>query len=186
MTLAHSTAYAICIVGLLYYPLAITIFFISIAPRIRKSYGKATTLRIWEIYVSIAWQVQTIGFTSLTLTTPPYLDYFKNIPSEITTSIGIFLVVAGIGSKSGAIYMTGYNTYYWYDMVLNTPNAYFVRGGIYKFCGSPTYTLGRFTGFGAAIQFKSVPLFIASILDLFLITIFNYFVEQPSVKKMYG
>ena len=59
-------------------------------------------------------------------------------------------------------------------------------GGIYKFCGSPTYTLGRFTGLGAAINYRSIPLFFASIVDLLLITLFNYCVEQPFVKSMYG
>ena len=59
----------------------------------------------------------------------------------MTTIIGLALVALGIGSKGAAIYMTGYNTYYVYDMVLNTPNAYFVEAGIYKYCGSPTYTL---------------------------------------------
>ena len=152
----------------------------------RIKFGKATTLRFWEIYVSIQWQIQTIGFVSLTLTPIPYQEYFNNIPDEITTFFGSLLVFCGIFSKGCAIYMTGYNTYYWYDMILNTPNAYFVDGGIYRYCGSPTYTLGRFTGFGAAIQLRSVPLFVASFADLILINLFNYFVEQPSVKIMYG
>ena len=30
-----------------------------------------------------------------------------------------------------------------YDMVTDIPNAYFVEVGIYKWHGSPTYTLGR-------------------------------------------
>ena len=104
----------------------------------------------------------------------------------MTTIIGFVLVALGIGSKGAAIYMTGYNTYYWYDMVLNTPNAYFVEAGIYKYCGSPTYTLGRLTGFGAAIKYRSIPLMVASILDLILITLFNSFVEQPFVRTMYS
>ena len=104
----------------------------------------------------------------------------------MTTIIGLALVALGIGSKGAAIYMTGYNTYYWLDMVLNTPNAYFVEAGIYKYCGSPTYTLGRLTGFGAAIKYRSIPLMVASILDLILITLFNSFVEQPFVRTMYS
>ena len=99
--------------------------------------------------------------------------------------VGLVLVIFGLGSKCAAIYGTGYNTYYWYDMVLNVPNAYFIEEGIYKYCGSPTYTLGRFTGFGAAIKFRSIPLFVASIADLILINLFNYIVEQPFVRKMY-
>ena len=42
-----------------------------------------------------------------------------------------------------AIYGTGFNTYYWYDMITDIPNAYFVRVGIYKYVSSPTYTLGK-------------------------------------------
>ena len=186
VTLLPTTAYIVCTFGLLYYIIAITIFFKIIGPWMRKKFGKAVTLRVWEIYISIAWQVQTVGFVSLTLTKTPYQEYFRNIPHEATTLLGSLLVFSGIFSKGCAIFMTGYNTYYWYDMILNTQNAYFVEGGIYKYCGSPTYTLGRFTGFGAAIQYRSVPLFIASVADLILITLFNWFVEQPSVKIMYG
>jgi len=186
ISLSPSTAYAICAAGLIYYPLAITIFFKYIASWLRDTYGKAEALRFWEIYVSIAWQVQTIGFTSLTLTSIPYLYLFEEIPSWTTKFVGSCFVGIGLASKGGAIYMTGFNTYYWYDMALNIPNAYFVADGIYRLCGSPTYTLGRFTGFGAAIQFRSIPLFVASIVDLLLITVFNYFIEQPFVRKMYG
>ena len=186
VVLSPSAAYTICTVCIFYYPIAITIFFKEIAPRIRDKYGKGKTLRIWEVYVSIAWQIQTVGFTCLTMTTTPYLEHFTSIPSEATKYIGLSLVALGIASKGSAIYMTGYNTYYWYDMVLNTPNAYFVVGGIYRFCGSPTYTLGRFTGFGAAIHLRSVPLFVASFVDLVLITLFNCVVEQPFVKIMYS
>ena len=70
-------------------------------------------------------------------------------------------------------------------MILNVPNAYFIEGGIYKYCGSPTYTLGRMTGFGAAIHFRSIPLVVASFSELILITLFNLIVEQPFVRKMY-
>ena len=102
----------------------------------------------------------------------------------------------------GAIYGTGFNTYYWYDMVTNIPNAYFVEIGIYKCVSSPTYTLGkhsyrsilfiieqysgRGTSFGAAFLSRSIPMFGAAFLDLALVNLFNYYVEQPSVRKMYG
>ena len=134
-----------------------------------------------------AWQMQTVGFSYLTLKNleQPYIEIFDDIPKEVTTVIGVIMVICGLGSKCAAIYGTGYNTYYWYDMVLNVPNAYFIEKGIYKYCGSPTYTLGRLTGFGAAINFRSIPLFLASIADLILITLFNVLVEQPFVKRMY-
>ena len=36
-----------------------------------------------------------------------------------------------------------------------------------------------------ASLFRSIPLFVASIADLILITLFNFFIEQPFVKRMY-
>ena len=186
LMLTPSTAYIICTVGVFYYPAAMTAFFKWIAPWMRNKYGKARTLRFAEIYLTFAWQMQTVGFTSLTMTTTPFLDCFKEIPTIASTVIGLILVALGIGSKIGAIFVTGYNTYYCFDMVLDTPNAYFVETGIYKFCGSPMYTVGRLTGFGAAIHYRSIPLLVASIADLITINLFNCFVEQPFVKRMYG
>jgi len=115
-----------------------------------------------------------------------FVEELKVIPIWLTTIIGLILVIAGIFSKMAAIYGTGYNTYYWYDMVTDIPNAYFVEIGIYKIIGSPTYTLGRATSFGAAIHYRNFPMFVAGLVDLVLINVFNKFVEQPSVEKMYG
>ena len=97
----------------------------------------------------------------------------------------------------GAIYGTGYNTYYWYDMVTDIPNAYFVQVGIYNWVESPTYTLGRLCTTGVRVKYsgiiftcfsfyRSVPMLVAAIIDLAGINLFNHFVEQPSVRKMYG
>ena len=58
-------------------------------------------------------------------------------------------------------------------MVTDIPNAYFVEVGIYKVVGSPTYTLGRGTSFGAALIFRSFPMMIAGVIELILITLFN-------------
>ena len=151
----------------------------------REKVGTAKTLRFWEYFVSLAWQIQTIGFWVLTITPPMLETELEMIPVWLTTSVGIVLVVVGIGSKMGAIYGTGYNTYYWYDMVTEIPNAYFVEVGIYKVIGSPTYTLGRGTSFGAALHYRSVPMLVAGVVDLVLINVFNKFVEQPFVEKMY-
>ena len=79
-------------------------------------------------------------------------EELKPFPTWLSTSVGLTLIIlgsyqiqhnkysryetldnyktplfSGIGSKMGAIYGTGYNTYYWYDMVTNIPNAYFVK-----------------------------------------------------------
>ena len=181
----HTLAFSICAFGLFYYILAISFFFKCLGPWMRGKVGTDKTLRFWEYFVSLAWQIQTLGFWVLTITPPMLEEELKIVPTWLTTSVGIFLVIAGIGSKMGAIYGTGYNTYYWYDMVTDIPNAYFVEVGIYKAIGSPTYTLGRGTSFGAALHYRSVPMLVAGVLDLVLINLFNKFVEQPSVERMY-
>ena len=183
--MSHTLAFSICAFGLFYYILSISFFFKCLGPWMREKVGTAKTLRFWEYFVSLAWQIQTIGFWALTITPPVLETELEMIPVWLTTSLGIVLVVVGIGSKMGAIYGTGYNTYYWYDMVTDIPNAYFVEVGIYKVIGSPTYTLGRGTSFGAALHYRSVPMMVAGVVDLVLINLFNKFVEQPFVEKMY-
>jgi len=182
----NTPAFALCAFGLFYYILSISFFFKCLGPWMRQKIGTAKTLRFWEYFVSFAWQLQTIGFWVLTITPTMLEKELSVVPVWMTTALGIVLVVVGIGSKMGAIYGTGYNTYYWYDMVTDIPNAYFVEVGIYKFVGSPTYTLGRGTSFGAALHYRSLPMLVAGVLDLLLINLFNKLVEQPSVERMYG
>ena len=68
LKLSNAVAFTISVICLLYYPIAITIFFLKLAPWIRENYGKASTLKCWELYVSIAWQIQTIGkFVSISI-----------------------------------------------------------------------------------------------------------------------
>jgi len=178
-------AYSFCTFGLFYYILSISFFFKCLGPWMRRRWGTAKALRFWEYFVSVSWQIQTLGFWVLTITPPVLESELSIVPTWVTTSVGVVLVVLGIGSKMGAIYGTGYNTYYWYDMVTEIPNAYFVEVGIYKLVGSPTYTLGRGTSFGAALHYRSVPMFIAGLADLALINLFNMFLEQPFVQRMY-
>jgi len=178
-------AFSFCAFGLFYYILSISFFFKCMGPWMRCRWGTAKTLRFWEYFVSVAWQIQTLGFWVLTITPPVLESELSMVPTWVTTSVGVVGVVLGIGSKMGAIYGTGYNTYYWYDMVTEIPNAYFVEVGIYKLVGSPTYTLGRGTSFGAALHYRSVPMFIAGVVDLVLINLFNMFLEQPFVQRMY-
>jgi len=185
ISISNTTAISICLFCLFYYIISISWFFLSLGPKMRVKWGKANTLRFWEFFVSLGWQVQTIGFWLLTLATPLFKEELSSVPTALTTGVGLVLVVLGIVSKMGAVYGTGYNTYYWYDMVLDIPNDYFSQVGIYKYCGSPTYTLGRGTSFGAALHFRSLPMMGAAVLDLVLITLFNRYVEQPFVKKMY-
>ena len=45
--------YSICTFGLLYYMISVGIFLAKIGPFLRRKYGKALTLRVWEIFVSI-------------------------------------------------------------------------------------------------------------------------------------
>jgi len=185
ISVSPGTAYSVCVFGLFYYILSISLYFLVLAPYMRRRWGTALTLRVWEYYVSVAWQVQTLGFWALTITPVPYQYQLESIPHWLTTSLGIALVIFGIGSKMGAIYGTGYNTYYWYDMVTDIPNAHFIEIGIYKCSGSPTYTLGRGTSFGTALHYRSVPLLLAAVGDLLLINLFNRFVEQPFVRRKY-
>ena len=45
--------YSVCTFGLLYYMISVGLFLAKGAPFLRRKYGKATTLKVWEIFVSI-------------------------------------------------------------------------------------------------------------------------------------
>ena len=92
-------AFSICAFGLFYYILSISFFFKCLGPWMREKVGTAKTLRFWEYFVSLAWQIQTIGFWALTITPPVLETELEMIPVWLTTSLGIVLVVVGIGSK---------------------------------------------------------------------------------------
>ena len=61
-TITPVTAYILCVAGNLYYFISISVFFKYIGPFLRKKIGVAKTLRVWEFYVSVAWQGQTLAF----------------------------------------------------------------------------------------------------------------------------
>ena len=62
LSLDNGTAFVICLLGNLYYFTSISVFFRHIGPWLRRRWGVANTLRLWEFYVSLAWQGQTIAF----------------------------------------------------------------------------------------------------------------------------
>jgi len=183
--LDHLPSFIFCTFTLFFYILSVSFFFKIAKPLMLARLGKATTLRFWEYFVTFCWLVQTLGFWVFTITPPVLVKELSVIPTWLTTSVGVVFIVSGIAAKMGAIWGTGYNTYYWYDMVVDIPNAYFVEVGIYRFVGSPTYTLGRGTSFGVAVMYRSLPVMVAAVVDLVLINVFDQLVEQAFVKEMY-
>ena len=53
VVLNQIVAYTICTFGIFYYMISIGLFLAKFAPILRRKYGKAKTLRVWEIFVSI-------------------------------------------------------------------------------------------------------------------------------------
>ena len=78
----------------------------------------ANTLRFWEFYVSVGWQSQTLAFwvkpfitsinltplCSQVLTISPNIfeEELKEIPTWLTSVVGIFLICLGKYLKSGS------------------------------------------------------------------------------------
>merc|ERR1712194_278694 len=100
--------------------------------------------------------------------------------------LGGCFILSSIVSRGSAIYSSGYNTYYWYDLVLNKPNAHFSTDGIYRCCNDPTYTLGRLHWVGVLLMIPSVEMFLLASLDVLMLHLFFVqCVEKPFVEKMY-
>ena len=100
LTMSPIPAYIICIVTLHYYIISISLFFIIIGPWMRAKVGVAATLRFWEYFVSVSWQLQTLGFFVLTLIPPIMEAEMASVPSSLTTGLGMFLVILG---ESGTV-----------------------------------------------------------------------------------
>ena len=62
MNLSNLAAFTISIIGNLYYPTFMFVFFKHIGPWMRRRWGVANTFRIWEFLVGAAWQGQTLAF----------------------------------------------------------------------------------------------------------------------------
>jgi hypothetical protein len=154
--------------------------------------SRATALRAWELVLWGGWFTQGIAYTSITYlpfnAAPFGPSFFEAWP---VVALAWALIVSGSAVKMYAMYLSGLNNYYYYDMILDTPNERFVDSGIYRCFKSPTYHIGYVDGYGLAllmgVRGRGFPLLTAllTLASHVLIFLVDKHVEQRFVERMY-
>jgi isoprenylcysteine carboxyl methyltransferase (ICMT) family protein YpbQ len=154
--------------------------------------SRATGLQAWVALLWFGWWMQGIAYVAIS-----FLPFDAGLVDEavydhpLLIALAVLLAVAGSGIKMYCVYLSGLNNYYYYDMMLATPNARFVDSGLYKWFGSPTYHLGYIDGYGFALLTGALrrgsPMLalLFTLICHITITVVNELVEQPAVRAMY-
>lgn len=168
--------------------------------------SRANMLQTWETVLWLMWNVQGIVVAAISA----YRDLRQvDMDSEflgsggvlwrphkeihgaaILVGLGVVLTIFGTLCKMYCMYLSGLNNYYYYDMILNTPNERFVDSGLYKITKNPTYTLGWLDAYGYAMLLGGLggpwdlQLLHTMVSHLIVLT-GNHFVEEPFVEEMY-
>ena len=154
--------------------------------------SRATVLRVWELVLWGGWFTQGVAYTSISYlpfnAAPFGPAFFEAWP---VAALAGALIIFGSAVKMYAMYLSGLNNYYYYDMILDTPNERFVDSGLYRWFKSPTYHIGYVDGYGLAllmgVRGRGFPL-LAALLTLashVLIYVLDKRVEQSFVERMY-
>jgi hypothetical protein len=154
--------------------------------------SRATGLQGWVALLWFGWWMQGVAYVAIS-----FLPFDAGLVDEavydhpLLIALAVLLAVAGSGIKMYCVYLSGLNNYYYYDMMLATPNARFVSSGLYKWFGSPTYHLGYIDGYGFALLTgvlrRGSPMLalLFTLICHISITVVNELVEQPAVRAMY-
>jgi hypothetical protein len=155
--------------------------------------SKASGLQTFVGILWFGWWLQGVAYVANSFL--PFNPRFLSLEVYDHPAMIAFCVVVAItgsGIKMYCAYLSGLNNYYYYDMMLDTPNARFVDSGLYKWFSSPTYHIGYIDGYGFAMLSgwlrRGDP--ILGVVFTFIchvtISIVNELVEQPSVRSMYS
>ena len=164
----------------------LTVFCLFIKPLMFTYIGKASTLKFMDFWFMFAIQIFSNATVFLIYCTrdSPLLSP-ELFPVIATSIIGGILSVIGWSCRMFACYAIGFNTYSWYDLILEAPNKYFATNSIYKYVSNPIYGFGYLGSHGIAIYYRSVYGLYATVLSQYAIWMFYFIVEEPFIERMY-
>jgi hypothetical protein len=144
--------------------------------------------RAYTVYSSVLGVV----FFNLALCQVPFLSAFGGSLTLPGTSLQIMLLSAvmfavSLGVKFWATLVLGVDGYYYRDMFLEKRSEGGpLTGGPYAFLSDPMYSVGYLLVYSTAIYAQSLEGLVVAIVFHLSIIAFNWIVEQPFVKAMYG
>ncbi|CAB9509218.1 expressed unknown protein [Seminavis robusta] len=170
--------------GWLFYYVGLSLWMVVVKVPLREKVGRAKFIMISEVFFSVMWAFIGCGFRAFcqSVGTIPFPEAIPDVASNL---VGFILCQTGWFFKGWACTLTGYNSYFLRDMLLDTPNSHFVESSLYKYIHHPTYTAGYVQILGAAIYYRSVPGCIAYCCIQACILLFVHFVEEPFIDRTY-
>lgn len=106
------------------------------------------------------------------------------LPRAVAITVGVILVITGVGTKLWARATVGAGAYYWRDFFFPVDRAA-VSSGPYALLRNPMYTVGYLQTYGVALVTASLPGLIAAAIDQTGILLFYRWVERPHVERMH-
>lgn len=169
-----------------FYYLGAPLWFLVVKEPLRAQVGKAKFIMISEVVFSCMWMGIGCGLRAFcqSVHTGTFGDEFP-LSETASTTIGTCIVLVGYFFKGWACALTGFNSYFWRDMLTDIPNARFVTSSLYKVTGHPTYTLGYTQGLGAAIFYRSIEGMFAWLAMQISILVFAHTIEKSFIERTY-
>mmetsp|Transcript_10521 Transcript_10521/g.14758 ORF Transcript_10521/g.14758 Transcript_10521/m.14758 type:complete len:308 (-) Transcript_10521:226-1149(-) len=168
----------------LYYYGGLTLFMKVLNKPLSRKLGKAKVVMLFEVMVSTMWFILAVSIRAF-CTSVDVVKFPDAIPEKVTTIGGLAILFTGWFFKGWACTLTGFNSYYWRDMVTETPNSRFVESSLYSYFSHPTYTIGYLPALSVPIYYRCVEGIGVYGVTQTLILLYVYFVEQPFVDRMY-
>ena len=171
--------WAIFIITALFYFLGLSIWAWNRIVILTKL-GKEKTIKLFEIYINLAWGLNSFGFCFLLLNLKSDFKHF------VITIIGNILAAFGFLVKFYAHLCVGFDSWVWRDLITNTPNEVYHQSMFFHVCDGPTYQLGYINVWGVALIAGSYQALAAAAFLHGGILAFYYWAEKPVVKEMYA
>lgn len=105
-------------------------------------------------------------------------------PVALRISVGVVLIVVGVGIKLWARRALGPEAYYWRNFFAPEENRVGDATGPYKYLDNPMYTIGYLHAFGLALVFDSAAALVLAAFMQLAVLIFYRLVERPHFEKL--
>jgi protein-S-isoprenylcysteine O-methyltransferase Ste14 len=147
---------------------------------------RASAVRAYEVVVMTMWLAIQITFQVLCVATRSS-PFFASAPVSVTTIAGIAMIIVGYGVKGWATCLVGFDSYFFRDILLETPNERVVSSQLYRFFRHPTYSIGYLQSYGFAVLTRSAEgLLAATALHIGILLVFVKLCEEPFMRRLYG
>ncbi|MCF7866454.1 phosphatidylethanolamine N-methyltransferase family protein [Candidatus Woesearchaeota archaeon] len=154
----------------------------SIHLKMIKRFGEKKAYSIYEVILGLMFV--NIGFGVVQFIAAHQNSMQINELLVLIVSVVVFIV--SFGSKFWATWLVGLDIYYYKDLFLNKKVGVFINSGPYKIFKNPMYGIGNVYGYLGALSLQSLEGLIFMGFCHISIFVFNYVVEKPFVRRMYG